>query len=63
MPVLLAKRITRQHTLHAKSANTFGDSPKPFFWARRSVFSLRSEQVCVTEVFSPQLARLNRAGG
>jgi chorismate--pyruvate lyase len=49
------KRINRLHPLHAKSAAVFGGKPESFFWARRSVFSLRSEQICVTEVFSPQL--------
>jgi len=52
------KRINRQHALYAKSATAFGVCTEPFFWARRSVFSLRSEQVCVTEVFSPQLVTL-----
>ena len=52
------KRINRQHELYAKSAAVFGVRAEPFFWARRSVFSLRSEQVCVTEVFSPQLLTL-----
>ena len=50
------KRVTRQHALYAKSAAAFGDKPRPLYLARRSVFSLRSEQVCVTEVFSPKLA-------
>jgi chorismate--pyruvate lyase len=50
------KRINRQHPLYAKSAAAFGDKPGSFFWARRSVFSLRSEQICVMEVFSPRLA-------
>jgi chorismate--pyruvate lyase len=49
------KRINRQHALHARSVAALGEHPKPFFWARRSIFSLRSEQVCVTEVFSPEL--------
>ena len=52
---LCFKRINRQHALYAKSAAAFGDAPDSFFWARRSVFSLRLERVCVTEVFSPQL--------
>jgi len=51
------KRINQRHTLYAKSAAAFGDNAKPFFWARRSVFSLRSEQICVTEVFSPRLMK------
>ena len=50
------KRIDRQHDLYAKSAAALGDKSRPFLLARRSVFSLQSEQVCVTEVFSPQLA-------
>ena len=52
------KRIGRQHTLYAKSAAAL-DRTSSFFWARRSVFSLRSEQICVTEVFSPQLVMLS----
>jgi len=50
------KRIDQQHDLYAKSADALGDQSPPFLLARRSVFSLQSEQVCVTEVFSPQLA-------
>jgi chorismate--pyruvate lyase len=49
------KRINREHALYAKSVAAFGDVPMAFFFARRSVFSLRLEQVCVTEVFSPRL--------
>ena len=52
------KRIDRKHPLYSKCAAAFGDSAKQFFWARRSVFSLHSEQVCVTEVFSPQLMKI-----
>lgn len=55
------KRINRQHTLHAKSSTVFGKNVEPFFWARRSVFSLRSERICVTEVFSPQLIAFFRS--
>jgi chorismate--pyruvate lyase len=51
------KRIDWRHPLYAKCVAAFGESAKPFFWARRSVFSLQSEQVCVTEVFSPQLMK------
>jgi len=47
------KRIDRKHALYARCAAAFGDSATPFFWARRSVFSLRDEAMCVTEVFSP----------
>ncbi|MCL2310631.1 MAG: chorismate lyase [Proteobacteria bacterium] len=54
--VLYFKRIDRRHVLYAKSVVALGEEPPPFFWARRSVFSLRSECVCVTEVFSSQLA-------
>ncbi|MCL2076508.1 MAG: chorismate lyase [Betaproteobacteria bacterium] len=49
------KRVNRQHALYAKSAMLLGDNPQSFFLARRSVFSSRSERICVTEVFSPQL--------
>jgi chorismate--pyruvate lyase len=49
------RRIDRQHSLYTKSVAALGDKPGSFFWARRSVFSLRSERVCVTEVFSPKM--------
>ena len=52
---LYFKRIDRQHALYAKSVASLGETSLPFFEARRSVFSLRSERVCVTEVFSPRL--------
>ncbi|MCL2590701.1 MAG: chorismate lyase [Betaproteobacteria bacterium] len=55
------KRLNRQHALHAKSAAAFGEGTEPFYWARRSVFSLRFEQVCVTEVFSPKLVTFFRS--
>jgi hypothetical protein len=48
--------------LYAKSAAAFEDKASSFFWARRSVFSLRSEQICVTEVFSPRLAIFSGEG-
>jgi chorismate--pyruvate lyase len=54
------KRIDRLHPLYGKSAAALGESLDPFFWARRSVFSLRSERVCVTEVFSPKFAAFSR---
>jgi chorismate--pyruvate lyase len=53
------KRISRRHALYAKSAAALKDESTPLFLARRSVFSLRSEQICVTEVFSSQLASVN----
>jgi chorismate--pyruvate lyase len=53
---LYFKRIGRQHALYAKSAAALGEEPAAFFWARRSVFSLRSERICVTDVFSSRLA-------
>ncbi|MDR0771142.1 MAG: chorismate lyase [Burkholderiales bacterium] len=56
---LYFKRIDRQHALYAKSVAALGNEPASSFWARRSVFSLRSEQVCVTEVFSPQLGTIS----
>ncbi|MDR0247720.1 MAG: chorismate lyase [Burkholderiales bacterium] len=56
---LYFKRIDRQHALYAKSTAALGDESPSFFWARRSVFSLRFERVCVTEVFSSQLAAYN----
>jgi chorismate--pyruvate lyase len=52
---LYFKRIDQQHALYAKSVAALEEGVSPFFWARRSVFSLRSERVCVTEVFSPRL--------
>ncbi|MDR2244223.1 MAG: chorismate lyase [Burkholderiales bacterium] len=53
---LYFKRIDPRHALYAKSVVALGGESPPFFWARRSVFSLRSERVCVTEVFSLRLA-------
>jgi len=53
------KRMDRQHALYAKSVAAFGEEPPPFFWARRSVFTLQSERVCVTEVFSSKLAAVS----
>lgn len=53
------KRIDRQHALYAKSVAALGEESPPFFLARRSVFSLRSERVCVTEVFSSRLAAVS----
>jgi chorismate--pyruvate lyase len=54
------KRINWRHALYAKSVTALGDHPNSFFLARRSVFSLQSEQICVTEVFSPQLVIFSR---
>ena len=48
------KKISINHPLYKKAAQYLKEKPA-FLWARRSVFSLKSSRIMVTEVLLPQL--------
>jgi chorismate--pyruvate lyase len=50
------KKLSSQHLLYQHAAKGLVNKPT-YLWARRSVFSLNSANIMVTEVFLPQLLR------
>ena len=48
------KKLTKNHVLYQKAVKHLSEPPT-YLWARRSVFSLNSAKILVTEVFLPHL--------
>lgn len=59
---LLARRLDRRHPLfhRAIQALQLCGSPPKALWARRSGFSFGKQTVWVTEIFSPEITRLEQ---